>query len=156
MAIYIVKVGVWNNSHTIWDSFQTSVFNAKNLSFIVPGTLHARTGSGMRAHANSCVHRSKASLALLFQKQIYLLIKSYIFHFNISQVNLTSDWALNQSQVLEFQHHQGTGARVINGTKCGVYRQSNQKIRGKTMCMVKIPIRTSCTKITWHKKKLKN
>jgi len=41
-------------------------------------------------------------MALFFQKYIYLLIKSYIFHFNISQVNLTSDWTLNQPWVLEF------------------------------------------------------
>ena len=33
--------------------------------------------------------------------------------------------ALNQPWVLEFQHHWGTGARVVRGTKCGVY---NRKI----------------------------
>jgi len=33
MAIYIVKVRVWNDSQTMWDSFQTSVFNAENLSY---------------------------------------------------------------------------------------------------------------------------
>ena len=51
---------------------------------------------------NSCVCTTRASLALLFQKQIYSLIKSYSFHFNIFQVNLTSDWTLNQHWVLEF------------------------------------------------------
>ena len=64
MAIYIVKIRVWNDLKMMWNSFQT--------------------------------------LALLFQKRIYSLIKSYSFHFNISQVNLTSDWALNQHWVLEF------------------------------------------------------
>ena len=31
MAIYIVKIGVWNDSQMMWDSFQTLVFNAENL-----------------------------------------------------------------------------------------------------------------------------
>ena len=72
MAIYIVKMGVWNNSQTLWDSFQTSVFNAENLSFIVSGTLHARVGSSLRVHASwlhvqidSCVRRPRIALALL-------------------------------------------------------------------------------------------
>ena len=98
MTIYIMKIGVWNGSQTMWDSFQTSVFNAENLTFVVFRTLHASVGSGLRAHASwpcaqadSCVRRPRISLALLFQNYIYLLIKSYIFHFNISQVNLTSD-----------------------------------------------------------------
>ena len=59
-----------------------------------------------------------------FQKQIFAHLKSYIFHFNTSQVNLISDWALNQPWALEFEHHWGTGARVIRCTKCGVYNTS--------------------------------
>ena len=55
-----------------------------------------------RAQADSCVRITRVSLALFFQKYIYTLIKSYIFHFKISQVNLTSDWALKQPWVLEF------------------------------------------------------
>ena len=51
---------------------------------------------------DSCMHIARVSLASLFQKKIYLLIKSYIFHFNISQVNVTFDWVLNQPWVLEF------------------------------------------------------
>ena len=51
---------------------------------------------------DSCVRISRVSFDLIFQKYIYLLIKSYIFHFNTFQVNLTSDWALNQPWVLEF------------------------------------------------------
>ena len=42
----------WNGSQTMWDSFQTSVFNAENLSFCVTRTLHARVGLNMRAHAS--------------------------------------------------------------------------------------------------------
>ena len=34
----------------------------------------------------------------------------------------THMWALNQPWALEFQRHWGTGARVVWGTKCGVYR----------------------------------
>ena len=56
----------------------------------------------MRAQANSYVHRARVSFGLIFQNLIYLLIKSYIFHFNTSQVNLISDWALNQPWVFEF------------------------------------------------------
>ena len=52
MAIYIVKIGVWNDSQTMWDSLQTSVFNTKNLHFIVFGTLHARIGSSLRAYTS--------------------------------------------------------------------------------------------------------
>jgi len=29
MTIYIEKIGVWNNSQTIWDSFQNSVLMLK-------------------------------------------------------------------------------------------------------------------------------
>ena len=68
MTIYILKIGVWNGSHMMWDLFQTSVFNEKNLPFIVSETLHAHARSSLRAHANSWVRGSKASLALLFQK----------------------------------------------------------------------------------------
>ena len=52
--------------------------------------------SWLHAQDDSCMRMSRASLALIFQKYIYVVIKSYIFHFNISQVNLISDWALNQ------------------------------------------------------------
>ena len=48
--------------------------------------------------AYECIMAAHAEgfLGLIFSKKIYVLIKSYIIHFNISQVNLTSDWALNQ------------------------------------------------------------
>ena len=51
---------------------------------------------------DSWVHIAKVSFGLIFQNLIYFLIKRYIIHFNASQVNLTSDWALNQSWVLKF------------------------------------------------------
>ena len=75
MAIYIVKIRVWNGSYMMWDSFQTSVFNIENLSFIVSGTLYTHGGLCLCAHTSwpcvyvdSCVHRPRVSLALLFQK----------------------------------------------------------------------------------------
>ena len=48
-----------------------------------------------------CAH-SEGFLNLIFPKIDLFAHKSYIFHFNISQVNLTYKWALNQSWVLEF------------------------------------------------------
>ena len=51
MAIYIVKNGVWNGSQKMWDSFQTSVFNAKNLPFVIYRTLHVRAGLDLRTCA---------------------------------------------------------------------------------------------------------
>ena len=82
--------------------------NAENLSCIVSRIRYARAISSLRTQAKSCVrklilvHIARVSFGLIFQKYIYLLIKSYIFHFNTFQVNLTSDWALNQPWVLEF------------------------------------------------------
>ena len=77
--------------------------------FYISGTLYAHTRLGLRAYASwlpvqadSYLQRLRASLTLLFQKQIYLLIKIYIFHFNISQVNLTFDWALNHLRSQNF------------------------------------------------------
>ena len=67
------------------------------------------------------VHGLRATLVFYFQKQIIAHLKSYIFHFNTPQVNLISDWALNQLWALEFEHHWRTGARVVKGTKYSVY-----------------------------------
>ena len=39
MAFYSSKMGVWNGSQTMWDLFQNSNFNAKNLPFIISRTL---------------------------------------------------------------------------------------------------------------------
>ena len=56
----------------------------------------------LRTQADLCVRIARVSFGFIFQKLIYLLIKSYISHFNTSQVNLTFNQALNQPQVLEF------------------------------------------------------
>ena len=34
MAIYIEKIGVWNDSQTMWDSFQTLALMQKNCLFM--------------------------------------------------------------------------------------------------------------------------
>ena len=71
---------------------------------------------------------AEGDFGFYFQKQIFAHLKSYIFHFNTSQVNLISDWALNQPQTpnqpwaLEFEHHWGTRACVVRGTKCSVFK----------------------------------
>ena len=72
----------------------------KSLSMRKIKPAYARRKPGTQA--DSCVHIARVFFGLIFQKIIYLLTKSYIFHFNTSQVNLTSNWALNQSWVLEF------------------------------------------------------
>ena len=56
-----------------------------------------------------------------FLKLIYLLIKRYITHFNTSQVNLNFWLGPKPTLGLRIQYHWGTGARVVRGTKCGVY-----------------------------------
>ena len=43
------------------------------------------------AQVDSCMRIVRVSFGLIFQKLIYLFTKSYIFHFNTSQVNLTFD-----------------------------------------------------------------
>ena len=116
------------SSRTMWDSFQTSVFNVESLPLIVSRMLHAHAGHACMLTHHGCACRLIPVCACrglpwpYFYKKIYLLIKIYIFHFNISQVNLTSDWALKQPWILEFQHQWGRGAWVVRGTKCGVYR----------------------------------
>ena len=142
MAIYIKKIGVWNNSQTMWDLFQALVFNAESMPFIVSKTLHTHARSCLCAHASwlhaqadFCVRMPRVSLDLLFQKQIYQLIKSDIFHFNISQVNLTSNWTLNQHCALEFLHHQGIGTGVVRGIKCDVYKRWQCLVYFPTLCV---------------------
>ena len=44
--------------------------------------------SGLRVQVRACMHRPRVSMAFYFPKIIYFLIKSYIFYFNTSQVNL--------------------------------------------------------------------
>ena len=80
MAIYIMKIGIWNGSQTMWDSFQISVFNAKNLPFLVflKPYLHAQTLVCVR-RLLGCVHKFMLAyaglgflLAFIFQKNLFL------------------------------------------------------------------------------------
>ena len=83
---------------------------------------------GPRTQATVHVRGPRATLVFYFQKWIFAYLKGYIFHFNISQVNLIFDWALNWPWALEFEHHWRTRAQVIRGIKCGVYSSKNLKI----------------------------
>ena len=56
-ATYSVKIGVWNDSQMMWDSFQTSALIQKNDLIYVSGTLYAHAGSSLRAHVERCVHK---------------------------------------------------------------------------------------------------
>ena len=83
----------------------------------------------LRTHALACVHKPRLTYAgrrLLwsfnYPKIYFAHLKGYIFHFNTPQDILISYWAVNWSWALEFEYHWGTGARVIKGTKCSVYK----------------------------------
>ena len=52
MAFYSSKMGAWNGSQTMWDSFQNPNFNVDNLSFIVSRTLACVCCPCMRMHAH--------------------------------------------------------------------------------------------------------
>ena len=74
----------------------------------------------LRTHALACIRKLQPTYAgrlplrsFYFQKMIFAYLKGYIFYFNIPQINLISDWAVNWPWALEFEHHQGMGARVI-------------------------------------------
>ena len=110
----------------MWDSFQTSAIIAKNLFFIcfwnpncvrknVPVYMSVYAGHDSRTQGKSYFGH------LIFQKYICAHLKCYIFHFNTSQINFISNWALNWPWALEFEHHWGMGARIVRGTKCSVY-----------------------------------
>ena len=53
----------------------------------------------LHVQVDSCMRIVRVSFGRIFQKKIYLLIKSYIFHFNTSKVNLT--WVLEFSIIGE-------------------------------------------------------
>ena len=59
MAFYNSKIGVWNDSQTMFDSFQNSNFKAKKLSFMVFGTL---TCIHMPMYACACMKHAYTEL----------------------------------------------------------------------------------------------
>ena len=67
-ATYSVKIGVWNDSKTMWDSLQTLALMQKTCLIYIFGILYACARSCLRAQADSCIHIARVSLALLFQK----------------------------------------------------------------------------------------
>ena len=58
-------------------------------------------------HTQAATHicRPRATLVILFPKIDFYSFRKLYFHFNTSQVNLISNWALNWPWVLEFEHH---------------------------------------------------
>jgi len=88
MAIYIVKMGVWTGSQTMRDSFQTSTLMQKTCFFYVSKTLLACASSCLRTHALRLCTQAKCFLWPFFSKnRFFFSLKSYIFHFNIPQIN---------------------------------------------------------------------
>ena len=77
-AIYIVKIGVWNDSQTMWDSLQTSALMQKTCLFSVSGTLHTHIRSGLHAQVDSCVRMLRVSL-VLFSKNRFICSLKVIF-----------------------------------------------------------------------------
>ena len=79
MAINIVKIRVWNGFQTMWDSFQTSIFNTENLSFLEP-YMHAQD------RARLCMHHglflpahAESFLGLIFPKRFICSLKVIFF-----------------------------------------------------------------------------
>ena len=67
------------------------------------------------------VHTLGFPAAFLFQKLFYFSKNKLYFPQIRSSSQFSSDWALNQHWALEYYHLSGTGARVVRGSKCGVY-----------------------------------
>ena len=87
-ALYSWKIGVWNSSQKMWDSFQTSVFNAENLPFLClwnPTCVHrlvpAMQALRLRTPVHACVRRLRVFFGLYFPKNIFFYsLKSYFFN----------------------------------------------------------------------------
>ena len=56
-------------------------FSLWNLTCMICAYVHMHLA--LRAQLLACMHKPRVSVAFYFPKIIYLLIKSYIFHFNI-------------------------------------------------------------------------
>ena len=67
MAIYIVKMKVWNGSQTMWYLFKTSAFNTKNLPFFFFFFLMFLKPY-LYVHARACLRRPKVFFGLYFPK----------------------------------------------------------------------------------------
>ena len=100
VRFYIVENRIWNDSQTMWDSFQTSDIIAKNFPFLclwnpsyVCRSVLAYECFGPRMQAATHVHRSRATLVILFPKIDFYLFKMLYFpfwHFS-SQFNIWLD-----------------------------------------------------------------
>ena len=84
-ATYSVKIGVWNDSKTMWDSFQISVLIQKTCLIYVSGALLVRAGLCLRMHvawlctqADSCMRMPRVSL-VYFSKNRFICSLKVIF-----------------------------------------------------------------------------
>ena len=95
MAIYIVKNGGLEWLPKDMGFIPNLNINTENLSFLcfwnltyVRKLVPAYTCLRLRMQVHACVHRPRAFFGLSFPKYIFCSLKSYIFYFNTSQVNL--------------------------------------------------------------------
>ena len=88
MALYNEKIGVFNDSQMMWDSFQTSTLMQKNFPFIVSETLVACASPCLRTLASdlhtqvlTCVCKPRVSLSFYFSKINLFAHKNIFFPF---------------------------------------------------------------------------
>ena len=86
MAFYSYKKGVWNDSQTMWDSFQNPNFNEENMFFIVSGTL---TYVRMPVYAYACMKHAYSEL-----KHAYVELKHACAYTCIRMHALGFLWSL--------------------------------------------------------------
>ena len=87
MALYNEKMGVWNGSQMMWDSFQNISLMQKNLSFIVSGTLACIC---MPVYGYACIKHAYAGLE---QACAYAYMRMHALVFlglNFPKINLFS------------------------------------------------------------------
>ena len=128
MVFYSKKMGVWNSFQMMWDLFQNQVLNAfhsfQNPSMHTHASIYVcmHKACGRRSVACMCIRVyayacPRVFVAFLFQKQLIQFIKKLYFFEIPSSSQFQYDRALNQSQALEFQHHQGNGGSSRKGYK---------------------------------------
>ena len=87
MALYNEKMGVWNSSQMMWDSFQNISLMQKNLSFIVSRTL---TCICMPVYGYACIKHAYVGLE---QACVYAYMRMHALVFlglNFPKINLFS------------------------------------------------------------------
>jgi len=97
----------------------------KSFPFLVSGTRATHTclhGLSVHTHMRVCVHTLRVSSSLYFLKKFYYSKNKLIVSINISLSQFSLDWALNQPWTFEYYYQWGRRARVVRGTKWGIYK----------------------------------